>query len=585
MKTVRQTKWLAATLLVLFANSALHSQALDRPKQSSGPRPSQQTIEAWQARKFGMFIHFGVYSALGGVWKGKEIKNGYSEQIQSHAPIPKAEYEQVARQFDPEKFDPEAIVKLAQDAGMKFIVITAKHHDGFNMFHTKLTDYNVVDYTPYHRDVVKELSDACARHGMKFGVYYSSIDWHYPGATTWEKDEEDNDNPIPKAHEDFNVGQLKELTSNYGPLSEIWFDMGKPTPAQSKRFADTVHSIQPNCMVSGRVFNYQGDFTVMGDNQVPKFVIDEPWQTPASIYTDTLGYRSWAQRTDLAGKIDEHIFNLAQVVSRGGNYLLNIGPRGDGSVVPFEADVLQGVGHWLRTNGEAVYGTQPQPFRQLSFGYATVKQGRLYLLIRQRPSDGRLQLPGLQTKLQRAYFLSDPKHSALKIDNSDGHTSIVVGKSHETAPVTVVVAEYSGKLSVIPPTNKPDEKGSLVLAGKDADHFLNYNGYGYSDPATIYKEQWAVALEKGGKYKLDLVYEKPEEPRHVDVIVGGHRLSATLDGAKADEQDSSHARTSVGVIELQPSSYFPVEITPPEPFIKGQKLGVKIVKVELTRVN
>ena len=145
MNAFRQRSWCAAVLFSLVATITLHAQALDRPRQPSGPRPSPQAVDAWQARKFGMFIHFGVYSQLGGVWQGKEIKDGYSEQIQSHAPIPKADYEQVARQFDPENFDPEAIVKLAQDAGMKFIVITAKHHDGFNMFATKLTDYNIVD--------------------------------------------------------------------------------------------------------------------------------------------------------------------------------------------------------------------------------------------------------------------------------------------------------------------------------------------------------------------------------------------------------------------------------------------------------
>jgi alpha-L-fucosidase len=572
MNVPRQQKWWAAALFSLVATLALYAEALDRPRQPSGPRPTPQAVDAWQARKFGMFIHFGVYSQLGGVWQGKEIKNGYSEQIQSHAPIPKAEYEQVASQFDPENFDPEAIVKLAQDAGMKFIVITAKHHDGFNMFATKLTDYNIVDYTPYHKDVVKQLAEACARNGMKFGVYYSTIDWHYPGATTWQ---EDNDNPIPKAHEDFNTGQLKELTTNYGPLSEIWFDMGKPTPAQSKRFADTVHSIQPNCMVSGRVFNYQSDFTVMGDNEVPEFVIDEPWQTPASIYTDTWGYRSWTQRNDLAGKIDEHILNLTQVVSRGGNYLLNIGPKGDGSVVPFEADVLRGVGHWLQANGEAVYGSQPQPFRKLSFGYATVKPGRLYLLIHNWPSDGRLQLPGLQTTLSKAYFLSDPTRVPLHIDNGDGQKSITITKSHETTPVTVVVAEYDGKLAVIPPTTKSDQNGRLVLADKEADHFLNYNGEGYYDRPTVYKEQWAAALGQGGRYRLDIVYDKPQQARRVDVIVEGQRIAATLDG---------NSRTTAGIVTLKPSKYFPVEITPPEPFVKGQALGVKITKVELMRL-
>ena len=272
--------------------------------QPSAPRPSQQTIREWQGRKFGMFIHWGLYSIPGGVWDGKKITNGYSEQIMSHAPVPKEDYEKLAAQFNPVKWDPEAVVKLAKAAGMKFIVITSKHHDGFAMFQTKTTNYNVVDATPYGKDVVKQLSDACARNGIKFGVYYSTIDWHHPDATPWT---DDNNNDIPAKHADLNVAQLRELTTHYGPLTELWFDMGKPTPEQSRRFTDTVHSNQPQCMVSGRVFNHQGDFTVMGDNAVPEFIIDEPWQTPASIYDETWGYRSWQDRSDLNGKINEHI--------------------------------------------------------------------------------------------------------------------------------------------------------------------------------------------------------------------------------------------------------------------------------------
>jgi len=337
-------------------------QPLDRPQPLSQPRPSAEDVQEWGDRKFGMFIHFGLYSELGGMWQGKIVDNGYSEQIMANAPIPMNQYAALADKFNPTRFDPDAIVALAKAAGMKFIVITSKHHDGFNMFHTAQTKYNIVDATPYKRDVVKQLSEACARGGMKFGVYYSTIDWHQPGASTYI---EGNSNPIAPGHAAFNVAQLKELLSNYGPISEIWFDMGKPTPEQSRMFTQTVHRLQPSTMVSGRVFNYEGDFTVMGDNEVPAFQIDEPWQTPASIFGETWGYRSWQKREDIPGKIHENILRLVQVVSRGGNYILNIGPEGDGSVVPYEADVLRGVGDWLKGRGEAIYSTTAEPFRKL----------------------------------------------------------------------------------------------------------------------------------------------------------------------------------------------------------------------------
>ena len=333
------------------------------PQGKAQERPGAQTIRQWQSRKYGMFIHFGLFSTLGGVWKGKQYSGNYSEQIQSDADIPEAEYAKLAGQFNPTQWDPEAIVKLAEEAGMKFIVLTSKHHDGFNMFATKQTAYNVVDGTPYKRDVVRSLADACHRHHMAFGVYYSTIDWHFG-----DIHDHRNDNPISPAHEKFNVAQLRELLSNYGPLSEIWFDMGHPTPLQSRHFAETVHHLQPECMISGRVFNSEGDFGETGDDDIPDYVADEPWESPASIFSETWGYRSWQKRGPLDDKIHEHILRLVKVVSRGGNYLLNIGPKGDGSIVDYEAEVLRGAGAWVRKNSDAIYDTSPQPFRKLDFG-------------------------------------------------------------------------------------------------------------------------------------------------------------------------------------------------------------------------
>jgi alpha-L-fucosidase len=264
-----------AWLLVFACSPAAiaQQQVQDKPVPRSQPRPSATTVAQWQDRKFGMFIHFGLYSQLGGMWQGQKIDNGYSEQIMANAPIPLSEYAATAKTFNPTKWDPDAVVALAKAAGMKYIVITSKHHDGFNMFHTSQTKYNIVDATPYHRDIVKELADACKRGGIGFGVYYSSIDWHEPGMDHYI---EGNGNPLSDAHARFNAAQLQELMSNYGPISEIWFDMGKPTPEQSNLFATTVHKLQPQTMVSGRVWNYQGDFTVMGDNEVPEYGIDEP---------------------------------------------------------------------------------------------------------------------------------------------------------------------------------------------------------------------------------------------------------------------------------------------------------------------
>jgi len=186
---------------------------------------------AWMNQKFSMFIHWGLYSHLGGVWNGKPVLSGYSEQIQSHGGIFSDWYAAVARDFNPVDWDADAVVKLAKDAGMKSVVFTSKHHDGFCMYHSRLTDYNIVDATPYKRDVMKELAEACRRQDMRFGVYFSLIDWHFPQAYPISSH---NADPLTPEHYEYNLRQVEEIMTGYGPVSEIWFDMGSLTPEQSR---------------------------------------------------------------------------------------------------------------------------------------------------------------------------------------------------------------------------------------------------------------------------------------------------------------------------------------------------------------
>ncbi len=534
-----------------------------------GQRPSADAVKAWQARKFGMFIHWGLYSVLGGVWKGERVTDIYSEQIMLRAPIPRNEYEQVARQFHPQHWDPQAVARLAKETGMKFIVITAKHHDGFSLFGTKLSAFNAADGSPYHRDAIKELAAAARAEGLGFGVYYSTIDWHQGSVPDMR-----NDNPIPKELEDFNLGQLVELCSNYGPLSEIWFDMGNPTPAQSKRWADAVHTLQPNTMVSGRVFNHQGDFTVMGDNAIPNHVIDEPWQTPASIYDDTWGYRSWQERKDLPGKIREHLVNLAKVVSRGGNYLLNIGPRGDGSIVKFEADVLRSMGKWLALNGEAIYETGPQPFRELNFGYATHKPGKLYLLVTDWPADGKLRLPRMRNAITKAYFLTDPFQT--KLDTAEEPEAQVVltqiPKLREA--VTVIVAEYAGDLSIAPPLLKARENSSYLLSRTDADEFFHYNGRGYYEKPKLYKQSWAFAIPRNGAMEIFGLVKPGNPAATVEVEINGAVNRVQVEATASD--DAAPVLRRLGSLNARAWQDIHVVITPPRPFGKGAGTGVEL---------
>lgn len=297
------------------------------------------TVQSWLDLKFGLFIHVGLYSVLGGVWKGQPVTRGYSEQILSHGYLPQADYEALKNTFTLENFDAKAIARLAKKAGMTYMVVGSKHHDGFCLYDTKTTDHKS------KRDILRELSEACKEENLQFGVYFSWIDWHCPEALPIS---DHNSDAIPPAHQALNIAQLTELLSNYGQICELWMDMGAPTKEQSEEVYTLVQKLQPHCMVNGRIWNDYGDFMSMEDNQLPQMPLDGPWQTPASIYHETWGYRSWQVRGDLSEKIEELTESARTVVQTGGNYLLNIGLLGDGSVHPYERDVLAGMGENLK---------------------------------------------------------------------------------------------------------------------------------------------------------------------------------------------------------------------------------------------
>lgn len=558
-------------VLSLFVGMVLFLSARSAWAAGDHDRPSAVTVRQWQSRKYGMFIHFGLYSMLGGVWNGKRYSGNYSEQIQSDAHIPEAEYAALAGRFQPDRWDADAIVRLAQEAGMQFIVLTAKHHDGFSLFRTQASACNVVNASPYGKDIIRSLAEACARHHMPFGVYYSTIDWHFGDVPN-----ERNDNPISPAHEEFNVQQLQELMTQYGPISEIWFDMGHPTKLQSKRFADTVHRYQPETMVSGRVWNNEGDFMEMGDDEIPDYILDEPWESPASIYKETWGYRSWLPRTDLEGKIHEHIQRLVAVVSRGGNYILNIGPKGDGSVVGYEASVLLGVGEWLKRNKAAIYSTQPQPFRKLDFGYATVRENRLFLFAEHIPADRRLRLPGMQNQIRNAYLLGDAQRRPLVIHNDRAGKSIEAPAVDSFLPVIAV--DFEGPLDVRQTAAHPDANGELTLTPETADHFYNANGEGYYDPPTIRKERWTFAVNRAGKYRVEVAYQPGKFARLLDLQVDGKVLRTLLYG-------NGKSPATAGVVELTPEKESVLTIAPGAPAERGAALDIGLVRISLAPVE
>jgi alpha-L-fucosidase len=375
------------------------------------------------------------------------------------------------------------------------------------------------------------------------------------------------------------VAQIRELMSHYGTISEVWFDMGKPTPAQSARFARTVHELQPPTMVSGRVWNHQGDFSVMGDNSEPDGGMEEPWQSPASMFPESWGYRSWQARNDLQGKVCENIARLVRVVSAGGNYILNIGPEGDGSVVPYEADVLRGIGAWLKPRGAAIYGTHASPFKKLDFGYATLGADTLYLFVEKPPLDGVLHLPGVvDTRFRQGRMLGDTKAHVGSIAVDASGASVKVEGLANAGFMPVVAIPLDGALHVRPDAVPPDANGHMHLAAAQAEHFLNYNGYGYDDPPTVYKLRWHV--EAGaGDYQLTVHYRDAKARAQMDVWVDGRPRALALPSGKGTAQLRVRRDVHVQPYAMQ------VELTPVAPFHRGDSLPASIESVELTPLN
>jgi alpha-L-fucosidase len=426
----------------------------------------------WREAKFGMFIHWGVYSVPAGFYHDQPV-SGIGEWIMNRGKIPMAEYQGFAKEFNPVKFNADEWVKIAKDAGQKYIVITSKHHDGFAMFDTKASPWNIVQASPFGRDPLKELAAACKKNGIKLGFYYSQAqDWNNGGSAAGGKWDPAQQHDMDDYIDQVAVPQVKEILSNYGEFPAcIWWD----TPIdmnheRAQKIYDVVEKLRPNIIMNNRL---GGGFK--GDTETPEQFIPaqgypgRDWETCMTM-NDTWGYK----RDDQNFKSTETLIrNLCDIASKGGNYLLNVGPTSEGVIPPPEVDRLREVGAWMRVNGEAIYGTGPTPFGAEAGSFsatekdkkgkpkfvaawdwrATTKPGKIYLHIFNWPPDGQFQLAGLQSKVKKAYLLAD--HKKLKVTQTDSGVAIALPENAPDKIASVLVVEIKDSVPKVVVANSP----------------------------------------------------------------------------------------------------------------------------------
>ncbi len=390
--------------------------------------------EWFKDAKYGLFIHWGLYSILAGEYKGQKTDR-IAEWIENFLDIPVEEYEKLAEQFNPTQFDADAFVKRAKEQwGMQYIVLTAKHHEGFAMYDSKVSDFNVVKATPYGKDILKQLQLACEKYGVRMGFYYSQAqDWDDPNGFMQHRDNSKKD--FQKYLDEKCKPQVKELLENYGKICLIWFDtpMGI-TVDQTQELIDLVKSIQPDCLLSGRTGNHMGDYMTTGDNFIPRLPYDGYdgyWEIPATV-NDTWGYNKY----DTNWKSADHIISLLlKIVSRGGNYLLNVGPTADGVVPEACVEILNKVGKYVTENSEAIYGTKIVPIYPYEIPGIEFTRREHKLYVHVLSPRIRIELLNVGNQLKGAYIVSSKQqleYRVLRSCEGDGMIEVDIPKElHE----------------------------------------------------------------------------------------------------------------------------------------------------------
>jgi alpha-L-fucosidase len=524
----------------------------------------------WREAKFGMFVHWGVYSVTGGEFRGKMPTNS-AEWMMNKARISIADYKtENVDQFNPTQFDADAFVGLARKAGMKYLVITAKHHDGFSMFHSKASPYNVVDATPFKRDIMKELADACQKQGIRFGFYYSQCqDWHHPGGqgNNWDKtikrvsfDEYVREKAVP---------EVRQLLTEYGPIAIFWWDTPR---AMSKEAIDSLYStrlLQPGLITNDRLGEgYPGDHMTY-ERTIPQAgPDDQDWEVCMPI-SASWGYKK--SDTDFKSTITL-IRNLADIASKGGNYLLNVSPTGEGTLLPQAVERLEAIGAWMNVNSDSIYGTVASPFAKLKWGRCTMKvsgdETTLYLHVFDWPAKGELLVPGLESRIQGASLLAD--QSVLETRQTDSGVLVSLPPEAPDAMNSVIELKLQGPLKVAT-GSAMQQDGLLVLSAEEACINNNegsqqivlqkrddYSNIGCWNDAHA-SVHWIVAFSRPGEYEMiaDLAVEAEKSRFRIGVKGSEHLVDVASTGGFY-----IYDKKSIGTITVQKAGTLNLKINP-----------------------